>query len=115
MTRRLAMNRLPSSRLYDQNTFYPAFEKDLRKARISVPIESPFIAAKRFENLLPVLCKLRARGTKIIVNTGSHEESEGDYRYQTTEAVNEVLRLGIAVLFTGKHHCKLGIIDKEIL
>lgn len=109
------MNSLLVSRLYDQNTFYKAFEKDLRKARHSVLIESPFITIKRFEYLLPILRKLRARGVQVIVNTRSPEEHEGEYRYQTTCAVNEMLRLDVTVLFTGKLHRKLAIIDNEIL
>ncbi len=109
------MNSLLSSRLYDQNTFYPAFTKDLQRARHSVLIESPFITTKRFEYLLPILRKLRARGAQVIVNTRCPEEHEGEYRYQSTLAVSELHRLGATILFTGKLHRKLAIIDKEIL
>ena len=109
------MNSLLSSRLYDQNTFYPAFTKDLRRARHNVLIESPFITLKRFENLLPILCRLRARGVQVVVNTRSPEEHQGEYCNQAASAVIEMHRLGVTVFFTGKHHRKLAIIDKEIL
>lgn len=109
------MNSLLSSRLYDQDTFYPAFEKDLRKARHSVLIESPFITTKRFEYMRPILRKLRSRDVQVIVNTRSPEEHEGEYCYQTASAVNAMHKLGVTVLFTGKLHRKLAIIDNEIL
>ena len=109
------MNSLLASRLYDQNTFYKAFEKDLRKARHNVLIESPFITTKRFEYMLPILCKLRARDVQVIVSTRSPEEHEGEYRYHTTEAVFKRHKLGVTMLFTGKLHRKLAIIDNEIL
>jgi len=43
------MNSLFSSRLYNQNTFYDAFIKDLRKAKSLVIIESLFITEKRMQ------------------------------------------------------------------
>jgi hypothetical protein len=42
-----------NSSLFDNNTFYKAFERDLRHAEQSVIIESPFITRRRMEHLLP--------------------------------------------------------------
>jgi len=79
--------RFPESSLFDQNTFYRAFERDLRHARQEVVIESPFIAANRMEVLLPILSKLSRRGIRIVVNTRHPDEHEVDYRHQAFEAV----------------------------
>lgn len=48
--------------MYDEQTFYRSFEKDLYRARKSVVIESPFITLRRINELLPVITKLRRRG-----------------------------------------------------
>jgi hypothetical protein len=40
-------NSLLSSCLYDNNNFYKVFEKDLKFARYSAIIESPFITARQ--------------------------------------------------------------------
>ena len=56
-------------RMYDEQSFYRAFEKDLYSARRSVIIESPFITLRRIEELLPVITKLRRKGVSVTVNT----------------------------------------------
>ena len=45
------------TQMYDEQSFYRAFEKDLYSARKSVIIESPFITQRRIEELLPVIVK----------------------------------------------------------
>jgi phosphatidylserine/phosphatidylglycerophosphate/cardiolipin synthase-like enzyme len=109
------MNDLLSSRLYDNRSFYKAFEKDLKGARYSVLIESPFIPTKRMDILLPVLRKLRQRGVRITVNTRDPKEHDAEYEYQAALAVYEMQELGITVLYTVKLHRKLAIIDSETL
>jgi len=111
-SRRVAVN---NSALFDNNTFYKAFERDLRRARDSVIIESPFITRKRMEHLLPLLTKLRRKGVQIVVNTRSPEEHNEEYAIQAEDAVATMQDIGIKVLYTVKHHRKLAIIDEEIL
>ena len=45
---------LLASRLYNDQTFYRAFEKDLANCRDEVIIESPFITSRRVRLLLPI-------------------------------------------------------------
>src|SRR5258708_10447866 len=104
MRRRTIMSDLLSSRLYDNNNFYKAFEKDLRGARQSVLIECPFITTRRMNDILPVLRKLRQRGVCIVVNTRYPEEHDIEFDHQARLAVYEMQKLGIKVLYTGKHH-----------
>jgi len=111
-SRRLAMNK---SALFDNNTFYKAFERDLRRARRSVIIESPFITRRRMEHLLPLLTKLRHKGVRIVVNTRNPEEHNEEYAIQAEDAVAAMQDIGIKVLYTIKHHRKLAIIDEEVL
>lgn len=106
--------RFPKSSLYDQNTFYRAFERDLLNVKREVIIESPFITASRMELLLPILHKLSRRGVRIVVNTRHPEEHEGDYSRQAAEAVMTMQDMGATVLYTGGHHRKLAIIDRKV-
>jgi phosphatidylserine/phosphatidylglycerophosphate/cardiolipin synthase-like enzyme len=109
------MSDLLSSRLYDNKSFYKAFEKDLKGARQSVLIESPFITTKRMDIMLPTLRKLSQRGVRITVNTRNPKEHDAEYEYQAASAVYEMQELGVTVLYTVKHHRKLAVIDSETL
>jgi len=111
----MAMNSLLSSQLYDQNTFYKAFEKDLKRARTSILIESPFITLKRMNDLLPLLRKARQRGIHVIVNSRCPVEHDQELAVQASLAIRAMHDIGINVLYTGKPHRKLEIIDHEVL
>jgi phosphatidylserine/phosphatidylglycerophosphate/cardiolipin synthase-like enzyme len=104
-----------STALYDQNTFYKAFERDLLSAQQEVIIESPFITEKRMNVLLPIFIKMRRRNVKVVVNTRNPNEHDGDYYYQALNAVSAMQDLGIIVLYTSGHHRKLAIIDRKIV
>lgn len=106
--------RFPESSLFDQDTFYRAFERDLRHARREVIIECPFITTKRMNLLLPIFHKLSRRGVRIFINTRHPEEHGGDYWRQAAEAVVTLQGMGATVLYTGGHHRKLAIIDRKV-
>ena len=101
-------------RMYDEQSFYRAFEKDLYSARKSVIIESPFITLRRIEELLPVITKLRRKGVSVTVNTRNPIEHEEKYEMQALIAVEKLQGLGVKVLYTVKHHRKLAIIDGTV-
>lgn len=103
------------STLFENNTFYKAFERDLKRAKRTVVIESPFITGRRMEHLLPLLTKLRRKGVKIVVNTRNPEEHNDPYNSQAEDAIAIMQAIGIKVLYTVKHHRKLAIVDGEIL
>lgn len=84
-----------SSKLYYQNTFYTAFERDLRHCKQELIIESPFITTRRIKVLLPLMARLRKRGVSIVVNTRNPVEHDGDYYYQSLAAVTSMQNLGI--------------------
>lgn len=109
------MNNLLSSKLYGNEDFYKAFERDLRKASECVIIESPFITTRRMNELYPMLARLCERGIRIIVNTRNPEEHDEEYNMQATQAIGIMQEMGIDVLYTVKHHRKLAIIDNDIL
>jgi phosphatidylserine/phosphatidylglycerophosphate/cardiolipin synthase-like enzyme len=107
---------LLSSKLYDQDTFYPAFLKDLANCQSEVIIECPFITSRRLKALLPTLEKLKARRVRIAINTRDpRTHDEGYWQDDATEAISKLQHMGVQVLYTGNHHRKVAILDRRVL
>jgi hypothetical protein len=107
---------LLTSELYDQDTFYPAFLKDLANCHSEVIIECPFITNRRLKTLLPTLGKLKAREVRIAINTRDpRTHNEGRWQDDAHEAISKLQHMGIQVLYTGNHHRKIAILDRSIL
>lgn len=107
---------LLKSSLYDENTFYAKFEKDLQKCGSEVIIESPFITGRRLTALLPTLGKLQARHVRIVINTRNPDDHDDEYMcFEARYAVAKLQHLGIHVVYTVGHHRKLAILDRKIL
>ncbi len=106
---------LLTSQLYNEQTFYRAFTRDLHYCMSEAIIESPFITSNRVASLLPIFEKMRSRQVKIIVNTRHPSEHEAPYNAQAWQAIEQMQAIGIEVLFTGGHHRKLAILDRRTL
>ncbi len=107
---------LLNSKLYDQDSFYPAFLKDLASCHSEVIIECPFITNRRLKTLLPILEKLKSRKVRIAINTRDpRTHDEGYHRDDAHEAISWLQNIGIQVLYTGNHHRKIAILDRSIL
>lgn len=107
-------NELASSRLYNNETFYTAFVNDLRKCNREAIIECPFITANRAASLLPIFKKMRSRGIRLVINTKPVYEHPEPYASQAQFALDILQDIGVTILFTGKHHRKIAIIDRRI-
>ncbi len=105
---------LISSKLFDQDSFYPALMDDLRRAKSQVVIECPFITAKRMESLLPLFRELSKKGVQLVINTKPLDEHEPNYYVQAEAAINALQAMGVLVLFTVGHHRKIVVIDECI-
>ncbi|MFI5271201.1 MAG: phospholipase D-like domain-containing protein [Candidatus Saccharimonadales bacterium] len=104
------------SGLFCEKTFYHAFVSDLRKAKSEVIIESPFIACKRTESLLPVLRKLARRGVKVRINTRNPAHHERELRIQAWKSIKMLRNVGVKVCFySDMRHRKLAVIDRAVL
>ena len=106
---------LLSSRLYNEQSFYPAFIADARRATGSIIIESPFISYRRLNWLYPDLEQAVKRNVKVIINTRNPQFHEERMQQQAADGVVVLQNIGIEVLYTGNHHRKLAIIDRKIL
>jgi phosphatidylserine/phosphatidylglycerophosphate/cardiolipin synthase-like enzyme len=106
---------LLSSRLFDDQSFYTSFLRDLKGCRKEVLLESPFITMRRMYDLYPVLRKLARRGVRITINTRDPREHEYTMQFEAEAVIAELQDMGVRVLYTDKHHRKLAIIDGRIL
>ena len=68
------MFKFHSSQLYDQDTFYRQFHKDISRAHKRLIVESLFITTRRVASLLPILTKFHRRGANIVINTKPFSE-----------------------------------------
>lgn len=111
----LGATALCTSRLFDNETFYGSFVRDLGYASHSIYIESPFITRKRMDMILPILKQARRRGVQITVNSRPPSEHDRSYINQAYESVQDMQSIDIRVFYTVKHHRKIAIIDDQIL
>ncbi len=105
---------LLTSELFDQNTFYRAFMRDLGFCMNEAIIESPFITSNRVASLLPIFGKMRSRGVRITIITRDPAEHDAPYDAQAADAIDKLLDLGVEVIYMGNHHRKLAILDRAI-
>lgn len=107
---------LLESALHTECTFYNSFVRDLRHANSEVIIESPFIACKRTESLLPAFRKLTRRGVSIRINTRNPRHHEHELQIQAWQSIKQLRRVGVKVKFyDDMRHRKLAVIDRTIL
>ena len=105
-----------ASKLYNENSFYPAFVKDLNMCKNELIIESPFITNRRLSSLLPVLKTLQAKKVRIVINTRDPIETDDEYqRNEAYRAVSRLQHIGIRVVYTKGLHRKVAIMDRPIL
>ena len=62
--------------------------RDLRKARKSIIIESPFLRVARVEKFTPILHRLKKRGVAILLNTKPLKEHDEIYKLQAQKSLS---------------------------
>jgi phosphatidylserine/phosphatidylglycerophosphate/cardiolipin synthase-like enzyme len=107
---------LLTSRLYDENSFYHGFIKDLKQCKQEVIIESPYMTCRRVDQLAPVLKKLVKNGVKVRINTRYPGHHEKLLRIQAYTATKTLKNIGARVwYYNDYHHRKIAVIDGRIL
>ncbi|MFA5932855.1 MAG: phospholipase D-like domain-containing protein [Microgenomates group bacterium] len=107
---------LVKSKLFDENTFYEAFIKDLNRCKEEVIIESPYITCKRMDLLESIFQKLMKHGVKVYIITRDPREHEEKLARQAELEISIFEEMGVQVLLcAGNHHRKLAILDRKIL
>ena len=105
----------PASKLYDENSFYPALVKDIKKCRSELIIESAYMTSRRVHYLLPHLKELKKNRVRIVINTRNPEEHDLYLREESRKCLALILEIGVQVIFSESLHRKTAILDRNIL
>lgn len=90
---------LITSKLFNEDTFYPTLQKDLKYCQSELLIECPFITSRRLNQLLPLLQKLKDRKVRIVINTRDPRTNDDEYyRTDAHSALSKLQHMGIHVL-----------------
>lgn len=105
-----------SSGLYSEVNFYPAFIKDIKRARKSIVIESPFLTQSRALQLANIFERLQKKRVKVVIYTRIPQHQPYRMRDQAIISIY-ILRDAGAVVYECRdyRHRKVAIIDKQIL
>ncbi len=105
-----------TSSLFDEKTFYQAFQKDLSGCKKEVIIESPFITTERMKVFRSLFNNLIRKGVRIYVFTRDPKEHELKMALQSEAEIANFERIGVQTLICkGNHHRKLAILDRKVL
>lgn len=100
---------------FTEGTFYPAFARDLARARESVVIFSPFMTGPGTARWADALRSAVARGVRVRVVTRSAGEFGSDGTAEVAELVRGLRDLGVAVDLRAHMHEKIAILDSRVL
>ncbi len=105
----------PTSKLYNEETFYEAFVKDIKKAKSELVIESAYMTTRRVHYLISYLKELKKNRVRVIINTRNPEEHDLYLREEARKCLSLLLEIGVQVIFSESLHRKTAIIDRNIL
>lgn len=100
---------------FTEETFYPAFLKDLGRARKSIVIFSAFATAHGTARWMDALRAAIARGLKVRIVTRPAQEFGGGSTGDVVEVVKSLRNLGITVDLRARMHEKIAVLDERIL
>ena len=103
------------SKLYDENSFYPALLKDIRKCRSELIIESAYMTTRRVHCILPHFKELKKNRVRVVINTRNPEEHDLYLREEARKCLALLLEMGVQVIFSESLHRKTAILDRNIL
>ena len=107
---------LTNTSLYNEQSFYNAFVRDVKRAQSAVIIESPFLTEKRALYFAGLFSKLTRKGVKIRVNTRNPRHHDKLLEIQAWKSIRILRDNGVKVyFFNDMRHRKLAIIDGQIL
>ncbi|MHB8766305.1 MAG: AAA domain-containing protein [Deferrisomatales bacterium] len=103
-----------ASGFFSEGTFYPVFSQDLRQARSSVLIFSPFLTGRGTSRWVEYLREAVHRGARVRIVTKPPQEFGGGTEAEVAETVARLSELGVTVDYRAKVHEKLAIIDGAV-
>lgn len=101
--------------LYNEKTFYPAFVRDLLRAKKEVIIYCPFITKYRSEFFCKTFESIK-RNVPVFIFTRPIEEHDYFARAEIKCALKDYEEAGVTIIYLpGLIHEKAAIIDRRIL
>lgn len=100
---------------FTEGTFYPAFLKDLGRARDSIVIFSPFATGSGTARWIDALRTALARGVRVRILTRPPDEFGGGSIDDGVALIHMLRQLGITVDLRARMHEKIAILDDRIL
>jgi len=106
---------LLNSQLFDEHSFYKAMSADIKTARQSILIESPFITVRRSKEISILFRKVIKKDIDIVIHTRNPNYHDIN-KIQAIQGIELLKASGAKVLvFDDMRHRKLAIIDDRIL
>jgi hypothetical protein len=107
---------LLKSGLFDEQLFYKTFIKDIKHAKSSILIESPFMTERKALQFARLFKSMSRRGVVIRVNTRNPRHHDRFLEVQAWKALYILRDCGVKVrTYNDLRHRKLSIIDDEVL
>jgi len=104
------------SQLFDEVSFYPSFSKDVKRAKKSILVESPFMTVKRTREFIAITQRIMRNGATVRINTRHPIHHEGVLISQAWSSIKLLRDAGIKVyLYKDMRHRKISIIDSQVL
>lgn len=104
------------SQLFDDETFYPQFLKDLKRSKKEVIIESPYITSIRMLSFIRIFEALVAKKVKIYVITRNPKDHDLTMKLQAEQEIRKLETIGVQIILSGEYsHRKLAILDRRFL
>jgi len=101
--------------LFDEHSFFKAFSNDMKCAKHSVIIESPYITARRAKEFSKLVSKIR-NNLNITIHTRIPSHHDSNLTKQALLGIEILERIGISIIVCSDlRHRKFAIIDDEIL
>lgn len=112
----LILKHLREQTLYNDQTFYEAFTRDLLEAKKEVVIYCPFVTKYRSEYFRRTLQELKRRNIAVFIFTRPLEEHDMVMKSEVMCALRDYEELGACLVYLpGYIHEKLAVIDRLIL
>ncbi|GAB4222352.1 MAG: AAA domain-containing protein [Acidobacteriota bacterium] len=100
---------------FTERTFYPAFSRDIERARESIVILSPFATEAGTARWADALRAAVARGVRVRVVTRPLQELGGGETAEMAKLIRGLRELGVSVDLRARMHEKLAILDRRVL
>ena len=100
--------------IYDQKTFIEPFLTDVRKARKSIVIVSPFVKERRIEWLYRTI-RENAHPVQVTVITRPSDSFHGKTALEVSQAIHQLQSHRAIILCREAIHQKFAVIDEKIV